>query len=710
MNKRKWLAIVLALAMVLTMLPAMAMADETTVSNVTDLQEAIADSGVTKITISYDINLDNNTSFTIDRPLEIVGADGQKPVISVNYTENNNIALFTFLNGSAGSKLENIQINITAPSEKTKRTYAILFNNYTDNTAQTIINDIVIDGGDTLKTIAIAASGSSTGGNIKVTNSQFKNLSYGIYLDNISDFEFTENTIDNTNYNAINLGEDGGSDITISNNKFTNISQAGYEYDEYSSGIRIGEKAIDVTVSENETTMLNDKKAFFVDEEHQGVKIGDTYYNTLEKAIAVAGTDDVIELTKDITVTSNGAANAAPAIDINKQITLEGNGNKIIAKDFALTAEQKLANSILQVNENGDGTVIQNLTIEGDATTKHAINLFGAENVQILDVTVESCGGSGLVVNNSTATTDNFNVLSCGANWNAVDVDNGSTPSGGVVTPTLALNKGSIVGNISASADDAANITLDSVAVTGTVTNGDNEKEYTGQKVSGTVNEEGTTVKKDSSGSGYVQQKTLTFDTNGGSKIDAVTANYGKTIVLSEYTPKRSGYDFAGWYKDKELTEKIEQAILDYDMTIYAKWSANGEPTEDADVETQIVLVINDKTAVVDGKAVTNDVGPIIVNGRTYTPARFVAEALGAKVDWNEAAKTVTITKGDTSIVLIVDTTTAYVNGEAVKMDASAFIADGRTFTPCRFVAEQLGANVEWDEATRSITIIQYAE
>ncbi len=96
--------------------------------------------------------------------------------------------------------------------------------------------------------------------------------------------------------------------------------------------------------------------------------------------------------------------------------------------------------------------------------------------------------------------------------------------------------------------------------------------------------------------------------------------------------------------------------------------------------------------------------------GRTYVPARFVAESLGAKVVWNEATGTVTITDGDTNIVLVVDSTTAYVNGKAVKMDASAFIADGRIFTPCRFVAEQLGANVEWDEATRTITIIQYAE
>ena len=214
-------------------------------------------------------------------------------------------------------------------------------------------------------------------------------------------------------------------------------------------------------------------------------------------------------------------------------------------------------------------------------------------------------------------------------------------------------------------------------------------------------------VKSKSSGGGFVQQRTLTFDTNGGSKIDAVTANYGKTIVLADYTPKRTGYDFVGWYKDKELTEKIEYAILDYDMTVYAKWAANGEPTEDGDYDTKIILVINDKTAVVNGKAVTNDVAPLIVNGRTYTPARFVAEALGAKVDWNEATRTVTITKDDTNIVLLVDSSAAYVNGKAVKMDAAAFIADSRIYTPSRFVAENLGATVEWDEETRTVTIWQ---
>ena len=204
--------------------------------------------------------------------------------------------------------------------------------------------------------------------------------------------------------------------------------------------------------------------------------------------------------------------------------------------------------------------------------------------------------------------------------------------------------------------------------------------------------------------SGMVPQKTLTFDTKGGSEIEPLTENYGKTIVLADYTPKRNGYKFVGWYKDKALTEKIEYAILDYDMTVYAKWQ---KIEETSDYDTLIVLTINDKTSIVNGEAVKNDVAPLIVNSRTYTPARFVAESLGAKVEWNEVSRTVTITKDDVKIILVIDSTTAYVNGTKVQMDASAFIADGRTYTPARFVAEQLGANVEWDEEDRTVTIVK---
>ena len=93
------------------------------------------------------------------------------------------------------------------------------------------------------------------------------------------------------------------------------------------------------------------------------------------------------------------------------------------------------------------------------------------------------------------------------------------------------------------------------------------------------------------------------------------------------------------------------------------------------------------------------------MNSRTFTPARFVAEQLGAKVEWNEAKQLVTVTAKDTVIELTIGSNTAYVNGQAVQMDTAAFILDGRTFTPARFVAEQLGATVEWNEQAGQVVI-----
>lgn len=77
-------------------------------------------------------------------------------------------------------------------------------------------------------------------------------------------------------------------------------------------------------------------------------------------------------------------------------------------------------------------------------------------------------------------------------------------------------------------------------------------------------------------------------------------------------------------------------------MTVYAKWQ---KIEESIDYDTMIILTINDKTAIVNGEAVENDVAPLIANSRTYNPARFVEENLGASVEWDEEAQTVTIIK-----------------------------------------------------------------
>ena len=85
-------------------------------------------------------------------------------------------------------------------------------------------------------------------------------------------------------------------------------------------------------------------------------------------------------------------------------------------------------------------------------------------------------------------------------------------------------------------------------------------------------------------------------------------------------------------------------------------------------------------------------------------PARFVAENLGAKVEWNEENEVVTVTGKNekdevVKIVITIGSKTAQVNGGNIELDSPAFIENDRTYTPIRFISEQLGASVEWLES-----------
>lgn len=102
-------------------------------------------------------------------------------------------------------------------------------------------------------------------------------------------------------------------------------------------------------------------------------------------------------------------------------------------------------------------------------------------------------------------------------------------------------------------------------------------------------------------------------------------------------------------------------------------------------------------TVTVDGQTLAFDVPPVVEQGRTLVPLRAIFEALGADVNWDPATQTVTGTKVATTVKLIIGSTTAYVSGEAVTLEVPGKIMDGRTLVPLRFVGEGLGANVVYD-------------
>lgn len=90
---------------------------------------------------------------------------------------------------------------------------------------------------------------------------------------------------------------------------------------------------------------------------------------------------------------------------------------------------------------------------------------------------------------------------------------------------------------------------------------------------------------------------------------------------------------------------------------------------------------------------------------RVQVPVRFVSEALGAKVDWVAATKTVTVTLGTDQIVLVLGQSTYEVNGTKKQMDTAAARTGGRTFVPLRFVSEGLSASVKWESSVRTVYI-----
>lgn len=122
--------------------------------------------------------------------------------------------------------------------------------------------------------------------------------------------------------------------------------------------------------------------------------------------------------------------------------------------------------------------------------------------------------------------------------------------------------------------------------------------------------------------------------------------------------------------------------------------------------KTEIIMVIGSDAPTVNGKEVKIDVPAQILDGRTMTPSRFVAESLGADVDWDDETRAVIITKGDIAIKLRIDSNIATIDGEEVEIDVPATIIDGRTLTPSRFVAEALGADVDWDDETKTVKVI----
>ncbi len=98
-------------------------------------------------------------------------------------------------------------------------------------------------------------------------------------------------------------------------------------------------------------------------------------------------------------------------------------------------------------------------------------------------------------------------------------------------------------------------------------------------------------------------------------------------------------------------------------------------------------------------------VNPTTENDRTLVPLRAIFQALGANVQWDQNTRTVTGTRDDTVIKLQIDNKIASINGKEVELDVPARIINNSTLVPVRFIAESLDADVKWDRESQTVLI-----
>ena len=120
--------------------------------------------------------------------------------------------------------------------------------------------------------------------------------------------------------------------------------------------------------------------------------------------------------------------------------------------------------------------------------------------------------------------------------------------------------------------------------------------------------------------------------------------------------------------------------------------------TRAADYDLRVVMQINNRNILVNNRTITNDVAPVIVDNRTMVPIRVITETLGGTAHWNANTRTVTLNIDGKTLTMTIGQT---ISG----FDAAPIIRNDRTYVPVRYVAERLGAKVEWVGESQQIVI-----
>ncbi|OPX90741.1 MAG: Ycf48-like protein [Pelotomaculum sp. PtaB.Bin104] len=120
---------------------------------------------------------------------------------------------------------------------------------------------------------------------------------------------------------------------------------------------------------------------------------------------------------------------------------------------------------------------------------------------------------------------------------------------------------------------------------------------------------------------------------------------------------------------------------------------------------TTIKFIVGRNSYTVGENAIGMDAASFLENERMYVPVRYLGNALGATIKWDEGTQTVTLYKGSVEVNLVINNNEIIVNGQSKNIDTVPIERSGRVYIPARFVAEAFGYQVAWDEETETVNV-----
>lgn len=117
------------------------------------------------------------------------------------------------------------------------------------------------------------------------------------------------------------------------------------------------------------------------------------------------------------------------------------------------------------------------------------------------------------------------------------------------------------------------------------------------------------------------------------------------------------------------------------------------------------VKIMKPVSVTVNGKGVALPIAPLMVSSRTFVPLRGVLEHMDVEVRWDAGQRKVFLSKEGIEVVLQPGSEEAMVNGSAIRLEEPSIIVNDRVFVPLRFVSEAMGASVAWDDRAYEVTI-----